>query len=78
VHDVGVDNPVAMIRGGVIYYYHKDGLGSVTEITNNTGAVVKTYKYKTFGTISAETGTLENPYTFTGREYDAETGLLLL
>jgi len=50
-------------------------LGSVTEITDSAGTVVKTYEYKTFGTLSTETGTIENPYTFTGREYDSETGL---
>ena len=64
-----------MIRGGNTYWYHKDALGSVTEITDATGAIVKTYEYKTFGTISGETGSLENIYTYTGREYDPETGL---
>ncbi|MFC1855555.1 RHS repeat domain-containing protein, partial [Thermodesulfobacteriota bacterium] len=75
IHDGGMDNPISMIRGGNTYYYHKDALGSVTEITDSTADVVKTYEYKTFGTISKVTGTLENPYTYTSREYDAETGL---
>ncbi|MFC1855611.1 RHS repeat-associated core domain-containing protein [Thermodesulfobacteriota bacterium] len=83
IHDSGMDNPVAMIRqqGAApnrtadTYYYHKDALGSVTEITDSSAVVVKSYEYKTFGTISRTTGTLENPYTYTSREYDAETGL---
>jgi RHS repeat-associated protein len=83
IHDGGVDNPIVMIRhtdiGTDTYYYHKDGLGSVTEITNAVGTVVKAYEYKTFGVINSVTGpmadTLENPYTYTSREYDSETGL---
>ena len=87
IHDAGMDNQVAMIRhegaASSTYYYHKDGLGSIIDISDETGNVVKSYTYKTFGTIAGVTGDiipatgelLENPYTYTGREYDAETGL---
>ncbi len=33
------------------YYYHLDGLGSVTGITDSTGNVVQRYKYNSFGNI---------------------------
>ena len=34
-----------MERGGNIYYYHRDGLGSVTEISDQSGALVERYEY---------------------------------
>ena len=64
-----------MERGGQNYFYHADGLGSITAITNSTGSVVSTYRYDAFGNIILQTGTLANPYTYTGREYDSETNL---
>jgi len=37
--------------------------------------VARTYRYDSFGRIISQTGTLDQPFTFTGREYDPETGL---
>ena len=39
------------------------------------GQVAQTYEYDSFGNITNQTGNVENPFTYTGREYDAETGL---
>ena len=75
LHGPGIDEPIRMERGGQNYFYHADGLGSITAITNSTGATVKTYRYDAFGNIVSQIGTLANPFTYTGREYDAETGL---
>jgi len=74
-HGPGIDEPLTMTRGGVNYFYHQDGLGTVTELTDSTGAVAQSYAYDAYGTIIQQTGTVENPYTYTGREFDAETGL---
>ncbi len=68
------------------YYYHHDRLGSTTEITNGDGDVIQRYVYDSFGNTSiynkdgtsiteSSTDYLKNPYTFTGRERDPETGL---
>jgi RHS repeat-associated protein len=71
----GIDNPLEMNRNGNVYYYVKDGLGSVTALTNNSGNIVHTYKYSVFGEIIAETGdSINNPFTYTSRELDKETG----
>ena len=96
VHGGKVDEPLKMERKKSPYrnesfpeqyfYYHKDRLGSITEITNSIGEVVQRYVYDSFGrvTIYDNQGNkitadsdkyLENPFTYTGREYDAETGL---
>jgi len=74
-HGPGIDEPLTMTRGGVNYFYHQDGLGTVTELTDSTGAVAQSYAYDAWGNIIQQTGAVENPYTYTGREFDAETGL---
>jgi RHS repeat-associated protein len=52
------------------FYYHTDGLGSTTAMTNATGAVQNTYQYDGYGAIRAQTGTQPNEFTFTGEEVD--------
>lgn len=74
-HGRDVDEPVAVRRGGTDYFYHADGLGSITEVTGSIGDTAKTYAYDSWGNILEQSGTAENPYTFTGREFDSETGL---
>ncbi len=66
---------MTVTQGANTYYYHKDGLGSVVNLTDSAGNVIKTYTYKSFGEIHSETGSLVQPLTFTGREYDSESGL---
>ena len=63
-----------MEKGGTSYYYHYDGLGSVTNLTDSSGTTVESYSYDAFGKPST-TSTIGNRYMFTGREYDAKTGL---
>jgi len=57
------------------YYLLKDGLGSVTEITDQLGNVVQSYVYNSFGRIVDFNQSLENNITYTGRELDSESGL---
>ena len=56
-------------------YYHQDGLGSVTDLTDSTGAAAKSYAYDAYGNILESPGTVDQPYTYTGREFDPESGL---
>ena len=56
-------------------YYHQDGLGTVTELTDINGAVAKAYAYDAYGNLLESPGTVEQPYTYTGREFDSESGL---
>jgi RHS repeat-associated protein len=75
VHGNSTDEVLTMERSGTTYYYHHDGLGSVTEITDSTGAVVENYTYDVYGQPSVTTSLIGNPYRFTGREFDEESGL---
>jgi RHS repeat-associated protein len=73
-HGLGIDEPLAVQQNTTKYYYHADGLGSITAITNSSGSKVQTYKYDSFGNMT-KTGTIVQPFTYTAREYDTETGL---
>ncbi len=76
LHGPGIDEPIAMIKGGQTYYYHADGLGSIIAITNFAGQVVQRYEYNSFGEITYQQDpNFIQPYTYTGREYDTKTGL---
>jgi len=70
-----IDEPLAMLRAGTTSYYHADGLGSVTSLSNSAGALAQTYGYDSFGKQLSSTGSLTNPFQYAGREFDAETSL---
>lgn len=70
----GIDQPVSMHTGGNAYFYHFDGQGSVVALSDSAGTVVEHYAYGPFGE-SADGSALGNPYRYTGRRLDAETGL---
>ncbi len=46
----------------------------MTSLTDSSGTVDATYRYDAYGNLVATTGTVPNPYRFTGREYDTATG----
>ena len=73
-HGLNIDEPLAVQRGSVTSYYHADGLDSIVALTNAAGSVVQTYSYDSFGNITPSGG-INQPYTYTAREYDSETGL---
>ena len=65
-----------MEKNGQSFYYQRDGLGSITEITNQSGSVVQRYAYSSFGKIESQLdANFVQPYTFTARELDQESGL---
>lgn len=72
----GIDEIIAKKDATGTYFYHYDGLGSVTAVTDSAGKVVAKYDYEPFGRMKeTSTSTINNAYSFTGREYDKETGL---
>jgi len=72
---LNIDEPFAILQGTTTDYYQADGLGSITSLSNSSGADAETYTYDSFGNLTASTGSLTNRYRYTGREFDAETGL---
>jgi RHS repeat-associated protein len=74
VHGPGVDQPLAAHDDtGVLAYHVADHLGSILHVTNATGAVTLSREYDAWGNLLQASGV--SGYAFTGREWDAETGL---
>lgn len=64
---------------GQRYWYHYDGLGSVTGLTKDQGQSVHNYRYDVYGTVVPVNGNWTEPhnhYTFTGQEWVDELALL--
>jgi RHS repeat-associated protein len=74
-HGQAIDEPLAMLRGGTTSFYHADGLGSITSLSNAAGALAQTYTFDSFGKQTSSSGSLTNPFQYTAREFDRETGL---
>lgn len=74
VYGQGIDEPISMATTSARYYYHFDGLGSVIVLSDNAGNIVETYSYSPYGEVN-QASSIGNPYLYTGREYDPETGL---
>lgn len=83
----GIDEPLEYRRGSAgteRYYYHEDFLGSIAVLTDSTGALQEGYRYSDWGEVTGyssaralidvATGGKQNPWTFTGRESQDESG----
>jgi RHS repeat-associated protein len=70
-----VDEPLAESRSGTTSYYEQDGLGSVTSLSNTSGALAQTYTYDSFGNTTNSSGSLTNFFQYAAREFDTETNL---
>lgn len=75
LHGPNIDEPLAVTTGKEKYYYHADGLGSIIALTDATGKVVQTYDYDSFGNLKDQKSRIKQPFAYTGREWDKETGL---
>ncbi len=79
----GTDNILAMKTASTNYYYLKDHLGSIKELTNTLGNVIEQYDYTEFGQVSFYDGSMNsitgtaylNRYLYTGREYNQNLGI---
>ncbi|MCB2130831.1 MAG: RHS repeat-associated core domain-containing protein [Rhodobacteraceae bacterium] len=84
MHSDAVDEPVGFeeytvssgVGSGTEHALYADRQGSVIWVTEPaTGQVVAGYEYDGYGQLTQTAGTLSQPYGYTGREYDAESGL---
>ena len=57
------------------YTYHTDHLGSVRFITDSVGEIVNAYDYDSYGRPGITLETIDQPFRFTGREFDQATEL---
>lgn len=69
------DSWLGFIENGKAYYFIKDHLGSVIGIEDEDGNKVASYEYDEFGLLTDSDNGFDNAITYTGREYDVESGL---
>jgi RHS repeat-associated protein len=69
---------IARQQGGTWSYYQHDGLGSVRQLSDPAGQAVQSYAYDPFGGILASNGAAQNPFQYTGEQWDSEAQLLYL
>ena len=74
VYGNGIDEVVCLMQAGNSYYYISDQLGSTIALADSSGSVIEEYSYDSYGK-SSDISSLGNPYMFTGRRLDDETGL---
>jgi len=79
IHGASVDEMVCMIDvadSSAVYYYHYNALGSIVALSDSDGDSCQSYEYSAYGQVWAEDPNfIANPYMFTGRRFDYETGL---
>ncbi len=61
---------MSQISGANTCYYLGDGLGSTIETTHSTGAVVNSYTYDVYGTVTSSSGSQANEFEFAGEQTD--------
>jgi RHS repeat-associated protein len=60
---------------GTIHYYFSDHLGSSRVVTSTTGVILDDSDFYPFGGERVVTASANNPFLFTGKERDSESGL---
>jgi RHS repeat-associated protein len=76
VEYVYIENqPLAMLQGGAIYYYHTDQLGTPQILTDHVQEIVWRANYTPFGNTIISANVVDNSLRFPGQYFDAETGL---
>ena len=90
IYGNSIDEILTMSRSGQTYYYHQNALGSVEAVTDSTATPVERYEYDAYGAVTVTTGAgtpvspnswgaphsaIGNPWMFTGRQLDEESGL---
>lgn len=77
LHGPQIDQVLAQEKpNGEILWALSDHQGTVRDLVDNTGTLLNHLTYDSFGNITSQTNPLVNfRFTYTGREFDAETGL---
>lgn len=73
--------PLAMLDGegplrATPFYYQLDHLGTPQELTDYSGEIIWSAKYRSYGNLATlDIAEIDNPLRFQGQYFDAETGL---
>jgi RHS repeat-associated protein len=75
LHGNSIDAIMADEANGSVGWTLTDNLGTVRDVVDGTGARQNHFVYDSFGNVTSETNpSFDTRFTFTGREFDAETG----
>ncbi|MFJ2366574.1 RHS repeat-associated core domain-containing protein [Pseudomonas sp. NPDC087697] len=81
IYEPGTFRPLAMLDGeGPLkaepFYYQLDHLGTPQELTDYSGEIMWSAKYRAYGNLATlDVAEIDNPLRFQGQYFDAETGL---
>ena len=74
-HGDQVDQPLVLQKAGQgFFYYHSNHQGSITHLTDSNGTIANSYVYDSYGRQLMVAESVSQPYSYTGREYDQESG----
>ena len=80
-HSANVDEPlqVETFNSGIfedVYNYHADHLGSIRYLTDAAGNIANAYDYDSYGRPMFGLTTIDQPFAYTGREWDVALSLI--
>jgi RHS repeat-associated protein len=81
IYEPGSFRPLAMLDGegprkATPFYYQLDHLGTPQELTDYSGEIMWSAKYRAYGNLAAlDVSEIDNPLRFQGQYFDSETGL---
>ncbi|MCH5501586.1 RHS repeat-associated core domain-containing protein, partial [Pseudomonas syringae] len=81
IYEPGTFRPLAMLDGegplkATPFYYQLDHLGTPQELTDYSGEIMWSAKYRAYGNLATlDIAEIDNPLRFQGQYFDAETGL---
>jgi RHS repeat-associated protein len=71
----GIGGLLDLKQAGQNYSYLYDGKGNVAALVDSGQAIVAAYTYDAFGNLMSEAGSLSQPFKFSTKPYDDDTGL---
>jgi RHS repeat-associated protein len=72
----GLDEVISSRHGGQVFFYHSDPFWTVRGLSDRSGKLVMRYDYDSFGRLLTTPPAGAPTPLFTGRPYDAATGLV--
>ncbi|MEA5429213.1 RHS repeat-associated core domain-containing protein, partial [Arcicella lustrica] len=71
----GMDTWLSKRMANNDYFFHKDGLNSTVEMTENKSNVVNQYTYDVYGNILTKVGNIDNDILYTSRNFENDIAL---
>ncbi len=70
----GIGGLLTLKQNASDYFYLYDGKGNVSSLINSAQVLVANYRYDAFGVLMKKTATIDQPFQFSTKQYDQQTG----